>query len=625
MGIPHLTRHLMPFSETVVLQGRRDLHLNDTTYVSSVVVDGPSLVYYVYSRLLAQANTRLEYPDIQPTCDQVSRAVIIFLLQLTLLDVKIENICFDGALPTGKRETRLSRLERGRKRLEIFRSRNKSGFREFRGIIQDDTLNPRHLFGSRPLPAKFNDLPENPFMVPTVFEDLKTRWNSKNIINFSDPILGTLPFPLEGYPWADITVMVPGEADVHCAYIARATGCAVLTNDSDLLLHGLGLQGSVVLFNSIETVSWDALQPTKSQITAVQLSPTLIAKRLGVPDLLSLAYELKTYPGMGLTELVHQSKAKQSRTGSKDEYQTFIEEYQPNESSEIPKRETVQCLDPRISELFCQYNLHLSDVSEECPHVYLPILVEDHARRSAWMEGRSFRCLAYSILNASRPITGRFSFVSEFVRRGGRIAVDRVPLANGDWIAVEMASLQVRLLSVQERFRLGLGSEAFWRTFALTEIFREASSSTFPDYGQLGRFLTLGQSGYRLEWADVHLAAQIQSVLYSLRMLQQLLQVSVMVDETVARVKSILLGLPPLHIMMKSVRQMSEDVLAKSTSASEFLGLFFNSTEENSFEGSDEPEQSENLPRRRERTPQDRLEVTVSNGSRNLFDLIALE
>jgi hypothetical protein len=31
------------------------------------------------------------------------------------------------------------------------------------------------------------------------------------------------------YPWADITVMVPGEADVECARVAKLTGCAVST------------------------------------------------------------------------------------------------------------------------------------------------------------------------------------------------------------------------------------------------------------------------------------------------------------------------------------------------------------------------------------------------------------
>lgn len=79
----------MPFSEAVVLEGRSESQLDDVAYTRSVVIDGPSLVYHVYTRLLSQANLNLEYPDIQPTCDEVSRAVMFFLLQLALVNVKM--------------------------------------------------------------------------------------------------------------------------------------------------------------------------------------------------------------------------------------------------------------------------------------------------------------------------------------------------------------------------------------------------------------------------------------------------------------------------------------------------------------------------------------------------------
>ncbi|KAL5364610.1 XPG domain containing-domain-containing protein [Aspergillus floccosus] len=615
MGIPHLSRHLMPFSETIVLEGRRNLQLDDVTYTSSIVIDGPSLVYHVYGRLLSQANLNLEYPDIQPTCDEVSCAVMFFLLQLALVNVKIESICFDGALPTQKRETRLSRLEKGRRRLENFRSKAKAGFKGIQSPVQAHTLNPRHLFSSRPLPAKFKDLPENPFMVPTVFEDLKTRWNRENILDVSKDVICTQSLTLDDFPWADITVMVPGEADIYCAHVAKATDCAVLSNDSDLLLHNLGMKGSAVLFNSIEMIS----RGTITQITAVRLSPALIANRLGVPDLLSLAYELKTCPDMSLVELIRQSK--QDRSGSEAEYRSFVEEYCSNDSSHSLIPQTLQCLDTRISELFCQYESRMVGASEEAPHVYLPILVEDHARRSAWMQGRSSRIIAYSMLNASRPKSERCSHINEFVRRGGRITVDSIPMGNNGWIASEMASLRDRLLSTQERFQLDFETEAYWRTFALCEVLAEASSNNFPNYRQLGRFLALGRTGDGLEWADIHLAAQIQSTLYSLRILKQLLQLAGTADETVAQVKSILLGLPALHIMMKSTRQMTEDLVSQS-SISEFLGLFFG---EEKPEASDGHTQSENTSRSRNSHPQDRSNTTVNKDRRNLYELLALD
>lgn len=85
MGIPHLTRHTLPFSESVFLAGDRDGAL----YVQSVVIDGPSLVYHVYSRLLSWMVQSVSPFDAQPTCNEVSVGVMLYLLQLTILGVKM--------------------------------------------------------------------------------------------------------------------------------------------------------------------------------------------------------------------------------------------------------------------------------------------------------------------------------------------------------------------------------------------------------------------------------------------------------------------------------------------------------------------------------------------------------
>lgn len=72
MGIPYLTKHLLPYADTVVLGGE----------VQSIVIDGPSLVYHAYYRLLAETDPSYDVLDIQPTCDEVSRAFMGCLLQL---------------------------------------------------------------------------------------------------------------------------------------------------------------------------------------------------------------------------------------------------------------------------------------------------------------------------------------------------------------------------------------------------------------------------------------------------------------------------------------------------------------------------------------------------------------
>jgi len=86
MGIPHLTRHLLPFSEPVHLG---DNSISGIKCIKSVVIDGPSLVYHVYFRLLSWTDTHLNALDAQPTCEEVSIGVMIYLLQLRNLNIQM--------------------------------------------------------------------------------------------------------------------------------------------------------------------------------------------------------------------------------------------------------------------------------------------------------------------------------------------------------------------------------------------------------------------------------------------------------------------------------------------------------------------------------------------------------
>lgn len=86
MGISYLTKHLTPYAETVSLGKPTD---QGPPCVQSVVIDGPSLVYHVYYRLLAWTDPTCDVLDIQPTCDEVSRGVVSCLLQLIDLGVEM--------------------------------------------------------------------------------------------------------------------------------------------------------------------------------------------------------------------------------------------------------------------------------------------------------------------------------------------------------------------------------------------------------------------------------------------------------------------------------------------------------------------------------------------------------
>jgi hypothetical protein len=456
-------------------------------------------------------------------------------------------IYFDGALPASKRETRLSRLESQRRKLEIFCAATNYGFHERTSFSSPRSIGPETVLCSRPLPSRCSNVPINPFIVPTVFEDLKCRWSGQNIATALGEALPLMSPNSDVFLWADITTMVPGEADTYCAHTANLTGSSVLTNDSDLILYNLGESGSVIFLDSVELSKWDSIEPLEYEIRAAVLYPSRVARRLGITDLLPLAYELKNQPDTGLVELLQRTKY-----GHEGEtYDKFAAEYTNDPCRLQPQ--LFKVLDTRISELYWQYVMRGEYADRDNPQVYLPVLLEDHTKRCAWAKGRSYRSIGYSILNLSRPTSERYWYTTEFVRRGQRITDDRIPLQDHNSVSAEMESLCARVDSLRAGFeRAGSSPREFWKIFALLESYGLDIKLTQRDVQKLEEFLELGYMGEQLEWADIHLTAQIQAILYSLRVLKQLLELSSSDDDVSLKLMATLEQLPPLHLMIES-------------------------------------------------------------------------
>ena len=416
-------------------------------------------------------------------------------------------------------------------------------------------------------------------MVPSVFEDLKRRWNKNNILTATE---GAVFLPLleteeDDFPWAAVTVMIPGEADSECARTSKLTGSAVLTNDSDLLLHDLGPHGSVLLLNSVELSEWNSLRPVESNIKAKRLSPKLLACRLGINNIHHFAYELRKNPRLGLSELIRRSKNDQNSLEATPDYREFVEEYNCVSNAQPVMIQLPQHIDPRISELLFQlFQLRGVHLPGFVPHMYLAILNEDHSRRCAWEDGHLYRVLGYSVLNLSCPATDRCEFVDENVRRGGRIAINRITLGDEEWITAEVRVLGERLNSMGAVFDGDVSSPCFWTLFAISDIYGLETRTAVLKVEQLCRFFSLGYMGEKLEWEDIHLHARINAVLYSMRILSQALELVSLTEGSMLKTKSILAALPPLHVMMRSRREMimevSSDIINKLSR--DFLCLF---------------------------------------------------
>ncbi|KAL3413207.1 XPG domain containing-domain-containing protein [Aspergillus fumigatus] len=427
-------------------------------------------------------------------------------------------------------------------------------------ILRGRTLTPKH-----------RQCPDNPFMVPAVFEDLKHRWNKENILQTAR---GSLSLPdsaaSQDFPWADVTIMVAGEADMHCAYLAKLTGSAVLTNDSDLILHDIGPHGSVVLLHSLELENTYSAPSKDVPLQAVQLHPASLARRFGLADLLRLAYELKLHPNSGLMELIRLAKETLGPQGSAD-YLEFSEEYTKGPEHEQWGIANSHHLDPRVSELVWQYETQDINSWDEYPRFYLAILNEDHTRRCAWDSGLPYRVLGYSIFNASRPPSRRSRFIDEFVRRGGRIARDTLAIRDAGWIAEQMTSFYTRLSVVRDALGENATTTKLWRIFALCEVYGWGDSgSPLPRTKLFSRFLNFGYMGDRAGWADIHLTAQVQAVLYSLRIMRQLIGFTTTANDLMLRMQDALMSLPPLHELMRTRFEMVNEYLTDDA-AGEFL------------------------------------------------------
>ncbi|KAJ5184570.1 Small-subunit processome Utp21 [Penicillium cf. griseofulvum] len=394
-------------------------------------------------------------------------------------------------------------------------------------------------------------------MVSAVFEDLRNRWNKEQIRKEVDDDISCLVTETD-YPWAEITIMVPGEADVECASVAKLTGCAVLTDDSDLLLHDLGQHGAVLFLDSVQTSSgiWDPAEP---DIRGLRICPHSLSGRLGIPSVQWFAYELQRNIHISFAELIQISKESSKATELSSEYLEFLREYQHETADNEVIREakqSLQSLDPRVSELFWQYELPGIYCSDEQPHVYLGILNEDSSRRCAWEQGRTYRSLGYSFFNNSRPTANRFTALHEFVRRGGRIVAEEITLSGAKTVASDMDLVRKRLATAHTTFDGGLSVESFWFLFALSDIYRDGSgTTTVPSAKELESFLTKGYMVQSTRWPDIHLLAQIQAALYSLRILKQLLDIAAPGDDMVES-SSLFADLPPLHIMMSRQRMI---------------------------------------------------------------------
>ncbi|KAL8790429.1 MAG: hypothetical protein Q9213_000581 [Squamulea squamosa] len=443
-----------------------------------------------------------------------------------------------------KRNVRLSRLESNLKDLVKVQNKHPKGLKLSKSH-STPRLSSSKLFNSfHSVPHSLRGLPTPPFLVPAVLDALSTS------------------------KYAAITAIVPGEADTFCAKAAKDHGGMILTSDSDMLVYDIGSDGAVVFFNGLEI---------QEELDSTAITPVLkasiyttaqIAKRLRLPGLQQLAYQYKNDPYVSFAEArrkVHQPMQDESL------WRSFLEEYTTQDvvSTPLPQSLSNQqqgFLDPRLSELILQLSI---PTRQDETNMYLPFLVDDPSRASAWYVSSAIRRSLYDMLATHIPTVHTstpLQAIMEFSRRGLRIVASTIPLSTTPDPAAQRVdtvrninALSFRLHLVKSRFRKA--SPMFqYRIFALGETYRWYIDNfkAPPSRSSIARTMTGGE-GSLDQWEDIHLEAQVQAVLYALRMVQQSLRyidVGRTESEELGELEKLLEDLPPLSGLIPSSMEL---------------------------------------------------------------------
>ncbi|KAK5003256.1 hypothetical protein LTR28_010393 [Elasticomyces elasticus] len=601
MGIQGLLHAVQPYATRITFT--HDTQSNGT---ESAIIDGPGLAYDVYNRCLTlQCGARNAFEAL-PSYGDVGAAAVAWLEDLEQHGLKVTAIFFDGSLPDSKKDVRISRLQQYANQLVSFRALNKD-------LTAAASVSP----------TSKSALPALPFLVPVVIE---TLLNSR---------------------FATITRVEPGEADAYCAQHAKANGGTIFTSDSDLLVHDLGGSGKVVLFRDLEAVH---IAGKGTVLTASQYHPAAIAARLQLPDLVKAAFRLKEDAHRSFNACVKLAKTAAAMPA---EYADFATEYGatrvcPRLTDDSTGHPTTHLdkvlarLDPRISEYVRRQARLLprpvvappSTQTNQIKDVYLPFLLDDPGKTSAWRCGSSIRGLAYSVLNASSQSPGS---VHEFERKGTRISFTPMDLLDREHTQTTACALFDRLRDWSSGSH-ALAAVQRWRLCSVRLLSRQLveEDREVPNRADLVSLLS-NTISTTCTWEMVHLHAQVQAVLYSLRMLHQMLGVFLATGKGDVEETKLAASCTPLHSLLQEMPRLHEllDGTAHPLSGADSTVWDAVVTELYAELGIDEPVDEMEMQKRRKRqrkkkrkrkkdgADSDAAGLPVKKMSSNMFDVLA--
>jgi len=333
----------------------------------------------------------------------------------------------------------------------------------------------------------------------------------------------------------DIVITVPDEADIYCANHVKKYGGTVITGDSDLLVHDLGLKGSVCLFKDIQVgdgkTLWGHIYTPANIKTQLKL--------YGVDGIRALAYELICDQHSTLPNLLARVSISAAITVDPEGYRRFCNEYAPSpvesESELVQQSKFVQALqsmDPRISEYVLQFP-SITKVGghtiTQVPHVFLPFLLDWPERTSAWEMSTPVRQLAYGIVNLIVPDQEYCFTAFEHRRQQTKSSGREWQLPSLSQIPEACSSLFDLLNNIRGNLP-NISEEHFWIAAAVYYDVEWSSSREKPFVSkevqqQLNELKNKKTDDKQCSWAMIQFLAMVQGSYYSFRILKQILTV----------------------------------------------------------------------------------------------------
>lgn len=457
-----------------------------------------------------------------------------------------DSILFDGALPASKKDVRIDRLQSYIARLKAFKKTSSSGLSSSSSSYSMMTTTMTAGGSAR------KSLPPPPFLVFAVVEELV---RSK---------------------YANVTFVVPGEADPFCVVAAAEAAAAqamisgvqeaaspitIFSDDSDLIVFEAGAQTRIVPFRDLTVTEMGETTTMTKILQGYEYRPAEILRRekCHLSSLIKPAFfmSLDLFCNLGQALQLTAAAADSSGGGlldDREDYQAFAQQFHTSkevqELAEIRSNDILKnslaSRDSRVSELVHQVQLQARGEMTGPMRVYLPFISDDPARSTAWNVGKETRVLAYSIVLVllqqvqQQQQQHDFFNIQEYRRTGARISAVLLELMSGSDSDTEgIISTSARLAScLQNGLDTAKGinlqqEEDAWRFVVMQHVLTHLHHEglTLPSIEDAVQVVLQGTGGSREEckerkWQMVHLDAQYQAAYYSFRMLQQLLAVT---------------------------------------------------------------------------------------------------